>query len=143
MSPELPRLDRCVDDRRIARLLRFFSVGSVAAGLQTVLLWFFVDVAGLYYLVGAVVAIEITIVAQYVANNVWTFKRVRHATRGEYLTGLFRTNLVRGSAIPIQVGLLYALVAWGGLEYLVANGGAIFVSGFYRYLLDTRWTWGA
>ncbi|MFW6385371.1 MAG: GtrA family protein [Halodesulfurarchaeum sp.] len=124
------------------RLRRFFIVGIVAAGLQTLLLWILVDIGGLQYLIGAVVAIELTIVFQYVLNNAWTFQITQHVGFGEYLQGLARTNLVRGSAIPIQLGLLYVLVDWIEIPYLVANLLAIGGSGIYRYTLDSRWTWG-
>ncbi len=123
------------------RLRRFVTVGAGAAAVQQGLLWTFVEYFGLWYILAAVVAIEITIVLQYVVNNSWTFRPSRHTTLQSYVRGLVKTNVVRGSAIPLQTGLLFALVAWGGLMYLVANLVAIFVSGFYRYYLDSRWTW--
>jgi putative flippase GtrA len=127
---------------RIDRLVRFFLVGLTAAGVQTVLLWMFVDLGGTNYLVGAFVAIELTIIFQYVLNNHWTFHRSRHTTLREYFVGMGKTNLVRGTAIPIQLGILFALVTWGSQEYLVANAVAIALTGIYRYSLDTHWTWG-
>ena len=75
-------------------------------------------------------------------NNGWTFQTDQHTSRMEYLTGLARTNVVRGTAIPIQLGILYAFVEWVGLLYLVANAAAIFLTGLYRYVLEARWTWG-
>lgn len=136
-------LRQFIDGPRSTRMRRFVTVGAIAAGLQMVLLWLFVDTGGLDYRVGAVIAIEITIVFQYVLNNAWTFHLVSNTGADAFLAGLVRTNLVRGSAIPIQIGVLYALVEWGELLYLLANAVAIGISGIYRYLLDTRWTWGA
>ena len=136
------RFERVMSDPRRRRLTRFFLVGVLAAGLQTALLWAFVDIAGIYYLLASVIAIEITIIAQYFFNNAWTFHDRSHEDRGSLLSGLVRTNVVRGSAIPIQTGLLFAFVQFGGFAYLIANGIAIFVSGIYRYVLDARWTWG-
>jgi putative flippase GtrA len=124
------------------RLRRFVAVGIFAAGVQMVLLWLFVDRVRVNYLVGAVVAIEVTIVLSYVLNNAWTFRNSRNTGVGQYLYGLVKTNVVRGSAIPIQIGVLYALVEWQQVMYLLANAVAIFVSGLYRYALDARWTWG-
>lgn len=125
----------------VVRLRRFVVVGAVAAAFQQGLLWTFVEHIGLWYLLAAVIAIEITIVFQYFLNNSWTFRPSQHTTLRSYGHGLVRTNLVRGTAIPLQTGILYALVQWGGLLYLVANLIAIFISGFYRYYLDSRWTW--
>jgi len=124
------------------RLWRFFVVGALAAGLQSALLWTFVEVGELYYVLAAVVAIEITILSQYVVNNAWTFRDRSNDGVRPFLGGLLRTNLVRGSAIPIQTGLLFVFVDALGLMYLAANLVAISVSGIYRYVLDARWTWG-
>ena len=152
------------------QLRRFVVVGAVTAGIQQVLLWVFINVAGLFYLLAALFSIEITIVLSYVLNNTWTFEVTQNAGTVEYLVGLLKTNVVRGTAIPIQLGILYALVESGALEPLVASGWteplmtsgalellvasiwpieplvanavAILVSGLYRYVLDAKWTWG-
>jgi len=124
------------------QLRRFVAVGAFTAGVQMVLLWLFVDFGRLNYLVGAVVAIEITIVLSYVLNNAWTFRRYRNTGTVDFLVGLLKTNVIRGSAIPLQVGVLFALVEWRALPYLLANAFAILVSGLYRYVLDAKWTWG-
>lgn len=124
------------------QLRRFVAVGAIAAGIQMVLLWLFVDVGGLNYLLGAVIAIEITIVLSYVLNNIWTFRDSRNTGRVEYVIGLAKTNIVRGTAIPIQLAVLFALVEWSETPYLVGNAVGIVISGIYRYILDARWTWG-
>jgi len=132
-------------------LRRFVIVGALTAGVQQLLLWLFVDWGGLNYLLGALIAIELTIILSYVLNNAWTFNRSRNTGRVAYLVGLFKTNLIRGSAVPIQLGILYALVEWllvpylasdGVVIVLVGNGVAILVSGIYRFVLDATWTWG-
>ena len=144
------------------QLRRFVIVGAVTAVVQQVLLWFFLNVVGVFYVLAALFAIEITIVLSYVLNNAWTFRVTRNAGIVEYLTGLLRTNVVRGTAIPIQLGILFALVELGAfeplaarvgpldpplasigpIEPLAANAVAIVVSGLYRYVLDAKWTWG-
>ncbi|WP_418286087.1 GtrA family protein [Halorubrum sp. DTA46] len=124
------------------QLRRFVVVGAVTAGIQMTLLWLFVDGIGMNYLIGATVSIEITIVLSYVFNNAWTFEASQNTGVRAYLTGLLQTNVVRGTAIPIQLGVLYAFVEWGGMMYLVANVGAILISGIYRFVLDSQWTWG-
>jgi putative flippase GtrA len=124
------------------QLRRFVLVGTVAAGVQIGLLWIFVDGIGLNYLISAVIAIEMTIILSYVLNNAWTFRETRNTGAVEYVIGLLKTNIIRGTAIPIQVPALFVLVAWVNIPYLIANGIAIIISGVYRYVLDARWTWG-
>jgi len=148
------------------QLRRFFIVGVVAAGLQQALLFGFIELGRLNFLVAAAIAIEVTIVFQYVLNNVWTFNADRKTEWRPYLYGLFKTNVVRGTAIPLQLGLLYVLRAvllldavqlalleqYGFIEthlgitgstqvVLLANLVAIPISGLYRYTLDSKWTW--
>ena len=123
------------------RLRRFLIVGLVAAAVQQTLLFAFVELGRLNYLIAAAIAIETTIVLQYGLNNVWTFNADRKIGRRAYVYGLLKTNIVRGSAIPLQLAALYALVAFLSLGYLVANAFAIGVTGVYRYVLDSRWTW--
>jgi putative flippase GtrA len=126
----------------LAPLLRRFAlVGLFTAGIQLVLLWLFVDRGHLNYLLGAGVAIEITIVLAYVLNNTWTFQDAQHTEPRAFLGGLLKTNVVRGTAIPIQVGLLYVFVEFLGIWYLIGNAVAIGFSGLYRFVLDVHWTW--
>lgn len=124
------------------QLRRFVVVGVVAAGVQMVLLWLFVDRVGLHYLLGALIAIEFTIMLSYVLNNAWTFRADRKTKLVTYVAGLLKTNVVRGTAIPIQLVFLLLFVEWLSVPYLIANGVAIGISGVYRYVLDARWTWG-
>jgi putative flippase GtrA len=123
------------------QLRRFFLVGAAAAGFQTGLLGALVEWGNVQYLLAAIVSIEITILLQYGVNNRWTFHASRHQGWREYVRGLLRTNVVRGTAIPIQIGVLYALVSAATVPYLLANGAGIVISGVYRYVLDSRWTW--
>lgn len=125
------------------QLRKFVAVGTLAAGVQMVLLWAIVEHVGLNYLVAAALSIETTIVLQYALNNRWTFASMKNTGVGDFVSGLVKTNVVRGTAIPIQLGILFVLVRWGGLMYLVANAIAILLSGIYRYFFDVRWTWGS
>lgn len=134
-------LRNVADRSTLARLYRFVLVGSGAALVQTALLWALVEHAAFDYVLAAALAIETTIVLQYVVNNAWTFRHSQYTSLRGYLVGLARTNVVRGTAIPLQISILYALVTWTGLVYLLANGLAIVVTGVYRYYLDSRWTW--
>lgn len=135
-------LRQLVDGPAARQLRRFFIVGTVTAGIQMGLLWLFVDTVQLNYLLGATIAIEITIILAYVLNNAWTFRNIRNTGPVAFLTGLAKTNVVRGSAIPIQLVVLFVLVEFRQVPYLLSNGAAILLSGIYRFILDARWTWG-
>jgi len=159
-------LRMAVEGPLAVRLRRFFIVGAVAAGVQQGLLFGFLEFTAVNYLLAAAVSIEITIILQYFLNNAWTFSADRKTEPWAYAYGLAKTNVVRGSAIPLQLGLLYAFRTVLQLEFmrllltdqyavvtalfdvpvssqivLLANLFAIPLSGLYRYVLDARWTW--
>jgi putative flippase GtrA len=124
------------------QMRRFVIVGTFAAGVQQALLWVLNNPLEMDYIVASVISIEITIVLAYVLNDAWTFQSRQNSGTVPYLIGMLKTNIVRGTAIPIQVGILVALVEWVGLPVLIANGIAIPISGIYRFILDRQWTWG-
>jgi len=123
------------------QIRRFVLVGAFTAGVQQLGLWLLVEIQGLNYLVAAVIAIEFTIILSYVLNNAWTFQTRKNTGIVTYLAGLVKTNVVRGTAIPIQLGILAGLVEYLGIGYLISNAVAIFISGLYRFVLDRQWTW--
>ena len=66
------------------------------------------------------------------------------ATRGRlaacetaFLVGLVETTVVRGSATPGRLAVVFRQV-----PYLLSNGIAILFGGIYRFVLDERWTRG-
>ncbi len=91
----------------------------LAASVQQALLWLFTDIGGLNYIFAAAIAIECTILLQYALNNAWTFHRSQHSSLREYVLGLGKTNLVRGTAIPLQLGFSYACDTRAGVVPLV------------------------
>jgi putative flippase GtrA len=130
-----------VTSPRRERLVRFFLVGATAASVQLLLLWILEDVVGLHHLVAAFLAIESTILLNYVLNNAWTFARSQHVSRREYAVGMGKTNLVRGTAMVIQIGVFQALLTLTMADSVVAMAAAILLTAPYRYVLDASWTW--
>ena len=130
-----------VTSPRRERLVRFFLVGATAASVQLLLLWILEDLVGFHHLVAAFLAIESTILLNYVLNNAWTFARSQHVSPREYLVGMGKTNLVRGTAMLLQIGVFQALLTLTMDESVVAMGVAILLTAPYRYVLDASWTW--
>jgi putative flippase GtrA len=124
------------------QMRRFIIVGTFAAGVQQAILWGLHNPVEMNYIVASVISIEITIILAYVLNDAWTFQSRQNNGTVAYVIGMLKTNIVRGTAIPIQIGILAALVEWVALPVLIANGIAIPISGIYRFILDRQWTWG-
>lgn len=103
------------------------------------LLWLLAEMAGLYYIVSSLVAVELSILSNFLLNNAWAFQ---DRSRGVFrFSALVRYNLVCAGAIVGSTTLLYLLTAHLGLYYLLANLLAITVTSVWNFAVNATWTW--
>jgi dolichol-phosphate mannosyltransferase len=126
----------------ILRLIKFSIVGVIGAGINTGFLWVLTDVAGLFYLFSAVVAIEIAILTQFLMNDRWTFKETKTQHLEQLITRVFKSNVWRSGGLAVNVGVLYLLTEYMGVYYLLSNIVGIVCAFLLNYILESRLTWG-
>jgi dolichol-phosphate mannosyltransferase len=123
------------------KILRFGLVGCTGIAVNMGLLWILTGFAGVYYLVSSAVAIEISILNNFLWNDRWTFGGGR-AHRGRSFVsrlGLFHAISVGGAAINWLV--LLALTQFAGVFYLVSNLAGILAGFVWNYLVNRNVTW--
>jgi len=127
--------------RDFIRLIRFSIVGVIGAVINTILLWLFTDLAGIYYLYSSAIAIEIGILLQFLLNDRWTFKEKK--TRGvkQFIVRILKSNLWRSGGLVINIGVLYLLTEYLDVYYLISNIFGILCAFLWNYLLESRLTW--
>jgi len=119
--------------------LRFGLVGLSGVFVNMGFLWFLTEIVGLYYLASSIVAVEASIISNFILNNAWTFRdRSRGIIR---LSALFRYNLVCVGAIAGSTTILYLLTTYAGFYYLLANLLAITVTSLWNFVMNMSWTW--
>ncbi len=123
------------------KVLKFGAVGASGILVNTGLLYFFTDVAGLYYVLSSAIAVETSIISNFCLNELWTF-----IERGkEGLKHLFKRflkfNTVSLTGMLGNIAILYLLTEFAGIYYLVSNLIAIMVVFAWNYLVNVRWTW--
>lgn len=126
----------------VLRLIKFSIVGVIGAGINTGFLWVLTDVAGLFYLFSAVVAIEIAILMQFLMNDRWTFKETKTQHIGQFIRRIFKSNVWRSGGLAVNVGVLYLLTEYMGVYYLLSNIVGIICAFLLNYILESRLTWG-
>ena len=126
----------------VLRLIKFSIVGVIGAGINTGFLWFLTDVAGLFYLFSAVVAIEIAILMQFLMNDRWTFKETKTQHIEQFITRIFKSNVWRSGGLAVNIGVLYLLTEYMGVYYLLSNIVGIICAFLLNYILESRLTWG-
>ena len=63
----------------IAGFSRYSLVGLLSRGIQTALLWIFVEWAGVHYLPASILAVAIVHISNYAIHTLWTFRQAKGA----------------------------------------------------------------
>lgn len=124
----------------LARLGRFASVGAVGAVCDNLVLAGLVETDLLAPVAGAVVAKEVSIAVMFALNEAWTFSETASG-RGGPIRRFLTSNVVRGGGAVVGIAVLYALNAWIGVWYLLANVAGIGVGFALNYTAETLVTW--
>lgn len=123
------------------RILRFGLVGLSGIFVNMGLLYALTEIAGLYYLVSAAIAIELSIVNNFVWNDVWTFKSARNLRFGRRIQRILSFQAVSMGGLVINMATLYILADIAGVYYLVANLAGILVAFAWNYGVNRYYTW--
>jgi dolichol-phosphate mannosyltransferase len=103
-------------------------------------LWFFTEKFGIFYLVSSLLAIEISVLSNYVLNDLWTWHdRGKEGTR-EYLKRMLQYHISSSAAILTNLAVLWLLTDLAHIYYLISNLFGILCGTFLNFFLNDRWT---
>jgi putative flippase GtrA len=127
------------------RFVRFNVVGLLGVGVQLGAAWILVGLLHLHYLVGSAVAIELSVLHNFVWHERWTWSERGPARppRGRFRpgAGVRCLGFHAGNGLVSLLGSLALLpffVGVCGLHYLVANLGTAAATGLLNFLLGDR-----
>jgi putative flippase GtrA len=123
--------------------LRFNLVGGIGIGVQLVLLFLLKSVLGLNYLAATGLAVEVTVVHNFLWHERYTWAdRVRPSWR-ESLPRLLRFNLTNGAVSFVgNLVLMKIMVGVGHANYLAANAVAIAVCSMVNFVVSDAYVFG-
>jgi dolichol-phosphate mannosyltransferase len=93
---------------------------------------------GYSLIVASVIAIEVSILSNFVLNDLWTFRDRRH---GHVVVRLAKFNGLMIIGLIANLVILYAFTAYLGVQYTISNLigiGAAFLS---KYWLSVKFAW--
>ena len=125
----------------LARFFKFCAVGLSGVGVNMGLLWLLTEYAGFQYLYSAIIAIETSIITNFLLNNYFTFRGRNKPGTKPFFQRLLKFNLVSLVGLGINLGLLSLFTEVFGIYYLVSNIIAIIIVTMWNYLMNTWWTW--
>jgi dolichol-phosphate mannosyltransferase len=121
------------------RFLKFCIVGLSGVGVNLGALWLLKEKAGLYDVLASAIAIEISIITNFLFNNYFTFSDRRKT--GSFILRLLQFNLVSLAGAGINLGLFTLFTHTVHIYYLLAQIIGIAVATLWNYFLNTIWTW--
>lgn len=144
-------LDRSLLQRLLSpRVIRFAAVGISGVFVNLGVLYLFADVLRFRDVVSSAIAIEASIIWNFILNNAWTFRDKNHLAKVGALARVFRYNLVSLVGLGIQLVTfilltsaivhLLALAEPGPWKYpsqLVGIGIAM----AWNFFSNFSWTW--
>ena len=119
------------------RFIQFNLVGlsgiPVNEGLLALLVY-----GGAYYLYASAIAIEVSILSNFLFNDLWTFRDRRH---GHAATRLLKFNGLMLIGLAVNLAVLYLGTDFMGINYLLSNLAGIAVAFLVRYWLSVKYAW--
>ncbi|MFP4118709.1 MAG: glycosyltransferase [Candidatus Woesearchaeota archaeon] len=120
------------------KFLKFAVVGTSGAIVNFGLLIALTEIAGMYYVFSSAIAVETSIVTNFLLNNFWTWRKNNH--ENGFFGRFLRFNLVSLVALALNVSVLYLLTEYVGLWYVLANFFGILAGMLVNFTINDRWT---
>jgi len=93
---------------------------------------------GVYYVYASVLAIEISIISNFILNDFWTFRDRRH---GHILGRLLKFNGLMIIGLVVNLAILYVGTTYFQIHYAISNLIGIAVAFLVRYELSVKYAW--
>jgi dolichol-phosphate mannosyltransferase len=119
------------------RFIQFNLVGLTGVIVNEGLLILLAS-GGFYFLYASALAIEISIISNFILNDFWTFKDRRH---GHIATRLAKFNALMLVGLAVNLIILYGGTAYFGVNYAISNLVGIAAAFLVRYLLSVKYAW--
>ena len=117
--------------------IKFNIVGLIGVVVNEGLL-LLLSFGGIYYLYASAVAIEASIISNFVLNDFWTFRDRRH---GHVAVRLLKFNGLMIIGLIANIAILYALTTYLGVHYGISNLVGIGAAFLLRYWLSVNFAW--
>jgi putative flippase GtrA len=139
-------LNKLITDARIFvgryldkyRWIRFAIVGGIGSLIHFAVLFSLTDIAGLWYILSAVIAILAAATSNYILNQIWTFaeKRVH-----QHILGWIKYLLLASISDFVYLLLLAYFTEIVGLWYILSAIISLLIVFPFRYNISRLWIW--
>jgi len=117
--------------------IKFGVVGAIGIAVNEGLL-VLIQSMGVYFLYAGAIAIEISILSNFILNDLWTFRDRRS---GNAAARLVKFNVLMLAGLVVNLAVLDLGTAYFGMASAVANLVGIAAAFFLRYALSVKYAW--
>jgi dolichol-phosphate mannosyltransferase len=127
--------------REWKRVFKFGIVGLLGIVVNLGILYFLVEFFGLNKDLASPVAIEISVLNNFILNDRWTFGSSIDQKVSSRWHRLAAFNLVSVGGAVINYGIFLVLTTWFSVYYIAAQLIGILIAFVWNFLLNRRLTW--
>ena len=123
---------------KTGKIIKFGLVGISGIAVNMGLLWFLTEQLHFAYWMSSIIAIEMSILTNFILNNLWTWT---DQPQKQYFIRIFEYHLAVGiSALLGNWLILIILTQFLGVYYLVSNLIGIAIGSLLNFILNDLWT---
>lgn len=134
------RIYSIIHQKEVRRIVKFGLVGTWGFVVNMFFLWFFTETVGLFYLFSSLIAIEISLINNYVFNDLWTWRDRGKEGKKEYLKRMLQYHATASAAMLANIAILWILTELFDVYYLASNVFGILCGAVLNFFLNDRWT---
>jgi putative flippase GtrA len=134
------KISSLIQEKEIKRFVKFCLVGALGFLVNMFFLWFFTETLKVYYLFSSLIAIELSILSNYVLNNLWTWYDRGKEGRVEYFKRMGQYHISASAGLLTNIAILWFLTEVLHIYYLFSNAVGILAGTFLNFFFNDRWT---
>lgn len=123
------------------RFAKFCLVGLTGVVINLGSLWLLKEKTNIFGLLASAIAIEVSIIWNYILNNAFTFKDKSIPGMMPFLQRLLKFNVVSLPGAAINLALFWFFTDVPHVYYLLAQAVGIIFATLWNFFMNRLWTW--
>lgn len=121
------------------RIFKFGTVGVSGVGVNAGTLYFFTDTCKLDYRISSLLAIELSIVNNFIWNYLWTWSDKKGSGMNSFFRYFIKFQISTTSVAIINYGVLVGCTEWFKIPYMYSNIAGIIIGSIVNFLTGHFW----
>ena len=129
----------CWRNGELKRFTKYCMVGIVGIIVSTVVLFFFTNIVGIFYIASFVLAHEVSVTSNFIMNDQWTFRECDKSLN--FLNRMACYHVAKISGIFVGILLIYIYTEIISVNYLVSNILSTMTGAVWGYFTSVKLVW--